>query len=189
MLPEPPTSSLQARAPSEDMTMVALHSSPAPVPPVSAPPMGILPEPSREPSPPLSSRTIARPTTSLLPDAPPPSNSLTARELLGLRERRTRPAPPGEGKSIKDSNSGNISEGLMSTSRVHDELTEQLAMVSRSSWPVLPGVPRLTTLIPCQSLPFCRCQPSCVRTRPTSPRRSRPRSRSWRSRRSCSSRT
>lgn len=96
--------------------------------------MGIRPEPAREPSPPPSVRAlgaVAPPTTSLLADAsPPPVRAVpTAREQLGLRERRTRAVPADAGKAVKDASGGAVSEGLMSTSRVHDELTEQLAMV------------------------------------------------------------
>jgi hypothetical protein len=132
---EPPPPSPPPRALSEDAAMAAaLHSSPAPLPSPPTFQSGILPEPPREPSPQPSSQTLAQPTTSLLPDAPPPFKALTAREQLGLRERRTRLAPTGEGKSIKESSSGAVSEGLMSTSRVHDELTEQLAMVRRRLW-------------------------------------------------------
>lgn len=169
---------------SEDATMAALHSSPAPVPPPPAFQTDIQPDPPREPSPPPSSRLLARPTTELLSDAPPPFRAPTAREQLGLRERRTRPAPAGGGKSIKDSSSGVLSEGLMSTSRIHDELTEQLAMVR----PPLVDAASLLVLTSYRPSPH-RCRRSSARMRPTLRRLSRPKSRCSSSRRSCLSRT
>lgn len=92
---------------------------------------GIRPEPALEQPailPPHLSNlgTLPPPTTLISVDEGASSSNLSARAQLGLRERRTL---RNETRDVVVKNKGGMSEGLMSTSRVHDELTEQLAMV------------------------------------------------------------
>lgn len=92
---------------------------------------GIQPEPALEQPavlPPHLSNlgTLPPPTTLISVDEGASSSNLSARAQLGLRERRTL---RNETRDVVVKDKGGMSEGLMSTSRVHDELTEQLAMV------------------------------------------------------------